>query len=104
MGIHARPAGTLVKAVKDFKSVVLVEHDGKTAGGTKLIAMISLGIRFNDVITITVAGPDEDIAVVAMEKFSCNICLDIFRPVRIDICAEECDALLERLKPYLVEE
>ena len=30
--------------------------------------------------------------------------LDISKPVRIDIHAEECDVLLEQLKPYLVEE
>ena len=30
--------------------------------------------------------------------------LDISKPVRLDIHAEECDVLLEQLKPYLVEE
>lgn len=30
--------------------------------------------------------------------------LDISKPVRMDIHADGCDALLEQLKPYLVEE
>ena len=69
MGIHARPAGALAQAAKEFESVVLVENDGKTAEATKLMAMMGLGIRCNDTVTVTVAGPDEDEAVVAIEKF-----------------------------------
>ncbi|MBM6871375.1 HPr family phosphocarrier protein [Pseudoflavonifractor phocaeensis] len=30
--------------------------------------------------------------------------LDISKPVRMDIHTDSCDALLEQLKPYLVEE
>ena len=48
---------------------MLVENDGKTAEATKLMAMMGLGIRCNDTVTVTVAGPDEDEAVVAIEKF-----------------------------------
>jgi len=69
VGIHARPAGALAQAAKEFESVVLVENDGKTAEATKLMAMMGLGIRCNDTVTVTVAGPDEDEAVVAIEKF-----------------------------------
>ncbi len=69
VGIHARPAGALVKAAKEFDSVVLVEFNGKTADITKLMSLMALGIRCNDTITVTVAGLDEDEAVVAVEKF-----------------------------------
>ena len=32
MGIHARPAGMLVKEVKNFQSKVILEKDGKSVG------------------------------------------------------------------------
>ena len=35
VGIHARPAGLLVKAAKAFQSSITVEKDGKTAAATK---------------------------------------------------------------------
>ncbi len=34
VGIHARPAGLLVKAAKGFQSSITVEKDGKTAAAT----------------------------------------------------------------------
>ena len=35
VGIHARPAGLLVKAAKGFSSSITVEKGGKTAAATK---------------------------------------------------------------------
>ena len=69
VGIHARPAGLLVKAVKGFQSSITVEKDGKTAAATKLMALMSLGVKQGNVITVTVEGADEDEAAAAMEKF-----------------------------------
>ena len=36
-GIHARPAGELVKLVKQFESVVTIEKEGKKADCRKLL-------------------------------------------------------------------
>ena len=35
LGIHARPAGMLVKEVKNFKSKVTLEKDGKVIDATR---------------------------------------------------------------------
>lgn len=39
LGIHARPAGMLVKEVKNFKSKVTLEKDGKVIDATRLMAV-----------------------------------------------------------------
>ena len=42
VGIHARPAGLLVKAIKAQDSTVTIaKADGKSAAGTKLMALMA---------------------------------------------------------------
>ena len=69
VGIHARPAGLLVKAAKAFQSSIVVEKAGKTAAATKLMALMGMGIKQGDTITVTVEGGDETEAAAAMESF-----------------------------------
>lgn len=69
-GIHARPAGLLVKAAKALDSTItLANAAGKTAAATKLMAVMGLGIKQGDTITVTVKGGDEEASATAMEKF-----------------------------------
>ena len=44
-GIHARPAGELVKLVKGFESKITIEKDGKTVECRKLLALMGLGVK-----------------------------------------------------------
>ena len=69
VGIHARPAGILAKKVKEFNSVVTISKDGKSAEAKKLMAVMGLGVKQGQTVTVTVEGADEDTAVVEMEKF-----------------------------------
>lgn len=69
IGIHARPAGMLAKTAKGFDSVVTVEKDGKSAAATKLMALMGLGVKCGDKITVTAEGTDEQQAADAMKKF-----------------------------------
>lgn len=69
-GIHARPAGLLVKAAKVLDSTVALENAaGKSAVATKLMAIMGLGIKQGDTVTVTVEGGDEEASIAAMEKF-----------------------------------
>ena len=69
-GIHARPAGLLVKAAKALDSTITLETAvGKSAVATKLMAVMGLGIKQGDTVTVTVEGGDEEAGVAAMEKF-----------------------------------
>lgn len=70
VGIHARPAGLLVKAVKALDSTVTIaKADGKSAVGTKLMALMGLGIKQGETVTVTVEGGNEDANFAAMERF-----------------------------------
>lgn len=69
-GIHARPAGLLVKAAKVLDSTVALENAaGKSAVATKLMAVMGLGIKQGGTVTVTVEGGDEEASIAAMEKF-----------------------------------
>lgn len=68
-GIHARPAGLLVKKAKEFESKCVLTKDGKSAELTKLMALMALGVKYGDIITVTITGSDEDAACAALETF-----------------------------------
>lgn len=68
-GLHARPAGALVNLAKGFKSEILIKKDSKSVNATKLMALMGLGIRKGDEISVTVTGDDESEAAEAIESF-----------------------------------
>ena len=70
VGIHARPAGLLAKAAKALDSVVTVEKaDGKSAAATKLMAVMGLGVKCGDMVTVKVEGGDEVANAAVLEAF-----------------------------------
>ena len=67
VGIHARPAGLLVKAAKALDSTVTVEKvGGKSSAATKLMAVMGLGVKGGDTVTVTVEGGNEEASLQAM--------------------------------------
>lgn len=68
-GIHARPAGELVKAAKEFTSAVTITKDNKKADAKKLFALMGLGVKQGMEIVVQVEGEDEETAAVALETF-----------------------------------
>ena len=69
LGIHARPAGMLVKEVKNFQSKVTLEKDGKTVDASRLMAVMGMGVKKDQTVTVTVEGDDEDTACDAIKAF-----------------------------------
>ncbi len=70
VGIHARPAGLLAKAAKTLDSVVTIENaNGKSASATRLMAVMGLGVKCGDTVTVKVEGGDENNSLAAMEDF-----------------------------------
>lgn len=70
-GIHARPAGLLVKQAASFKSdiKILNEENGKEADLKRLMAVMALGVKQGNSIVVTVEGEDEDEAFTVLESF-----------------------------------
>ncbi len=68
-GIHARPAGTLVKEVKKYESAITIEKDGKVAKANGVLGVMSLGVKQGEEVTVKADGADEDAAIAALEAF-----------------------------------
>lgn len=68
-GIHARPAGELVKALKDFTSTITITKDGKSADAKRIFGIMSLAAKQGQEITITAEGEDENTAIKTIEEF-----------------------------------
>ena len=69
VGIHARPAGMLVKEAKKFSSKITISCNGKPADLTTLLSLMSMGIKCGTEIEITAEGDDEDDAIEAVGNF-----------------------------------
>lgn len=70
-GLHARPAGLLVKQSASFKSniKILSEASGKEADLKRLMAVMALGVKQGDSIVVSAEGEDEAEAVTEIETF-----------------------------------
>ena len=69
VGIHARPAGLLVKKVKEFASKVTITKNSKTVEAQKLMAVMALGVKKGETVKVSVEGEDEETAFAEVEKF-----------------------------------
>ena len=69
VGIHARPAGVLVKEAKKYASKITISKEGKSADATKLMALMSMGVKQGEEVTVSVEGDDEETAAAEIEKF-----------------------------------
>ena len=69
LGIHARPAGLLVKEAKKFESTVSITKGEKTVDASKLMAVMALAVKNADTVTVTVEGADEDAAFEGIKAF-----------------------------------
>ena len=63
-GIHARPAGMLVKAVKEFSCDIKIAKDGKAMN-----CIMGLAVKQGEEVTLTFDGADEDAAYEAISNF-----------------------------------
>lgn len=69
LGIHARPAGELVRQVSNFQSAVKLSANGRTVDAKGILGIMSLGVKQGHEITVTAEGTDEDIAIRELEVF-----------------------------------
>ena len=68
-GIHARPAGLLVKEAAKFKSSISIAKGTKKGDLKRIFAVMSLCAKKGDEVTITCTGEDETAAAAAIEAF-----------------------------------
>lgn len=68
-GIHARPAGQLVKLVSGYKSACQIGKAGQLVDGKRLLVVMKLAIQQGEELTMTFDGPDEVEAAAAAQNF-----------------------------------
>ena len=69
VGIHARPAGILVKEIKKYASTVTIAKGEKSVNALKLMALMGMGIKQGDTVKVSIEGTDEEAAAAAIEEF-----------------------------------
>jgi multiphosphoryl transfer protein len=65
-GIHARPAGQIVQALRGLDARVTVQAHGRKASAASAVALMSLGVRRDDEIVTVATGPDAEAAIEAL--------------------------------------
>ncbi len=68
-GIHARPAGLLVKEASKYRSDIKIECNGKEADAKRIFSVMGLSAKCGDNLKITICGEDEDQAKECLEDF-----------------------------------
>lgn len=69
LGIHARPAGLLVKEATKFSSEIKLTKGEKSSDARRLFSIMGMGVKQGDEVKVTCSGADEDDAITAMKKF-----------------------------------
>ena len=69
LGIHARPAGMLVKEAAKFTSSIKIAGPKKEVDAKRIMGLMKLGAKQGDTLTITCEGETEDAAAASMESF-----------------------------------
>lgn len=69
LGIHARPAGLLVKEAAKFQSDIKIKKGEKAADAKRIFGVMGLGVKTAEEVTVTADGADEAEAIAALEAF-----------------------------------
>jgi len=68
LGIHARPAGLLIREIKKYRSLVTFSNREGRSADNKLFDIMKLQIKHADTLGVTVKGSDEEETAVAIKK------------------------------------
>lgn len=68
LGVHARPCALLAQRCVNFRSIVTVTANGKTADGRNVLELLALQVRPGDTMVLQVNGEDEEQALEAIRE------------------------------------
>ncbi len=68
-GIHARPAGMLVRFAQSTPDRITVKNRDKSADATRLFALMSLGAKKGDTLEFTVSGENCEETSARLREF-----------------------------------
>lgn len=62
-GIHARPAGVIVKTAGKYQSQIIFTYEGKAFKATAIMALLGAEIKGGSLVEISCEGSDEQLAM-----------------------------------------
>lgn len=68
-GVHARPAGVLVKAAASYSSKITITKDDTSVDAKRIFGIMGLGVKQGQQIKVTVEGDDENKAFEELQEF-----------------------------------
>jgi len=68
-GIHARPAGEMVKLLKAFESTITISKGEQTVDAKRILGVMGLAAKQGQEIVVAVEGIDEEKAAQEIESF-----------------------------------
>jgi phosphoenolpyruvate---glycerone phosphotransferase subunit DhaM len=72
IGLHARPAATVARAMTGFDASVTVHFGQSTADGRSVLALMALGARGGDEVRVTATGPQARDALRTFEEMAAD--------------------------------
>ncbi len=69
LGLHARPAGQLVKAAAGYSCDVKLTANGSTVDAKRIMGVMRLAAKKGQEITVSCTGADEEKAAAELEAF-----------------------------------
>ncbi len=72
LGMHARPAGQLVKVASSQPCDVKLSANGQTVDGKRIIGVMRLAAKQGQTLTVTCEGQGEEEAAAVIEEFLKN--------------------------------
>lgn len=60
MGLHARPAGVMVKRLKDLSINVTIKCGQRSANAKKLFQIMGMAVKCGETVTVELEGENEE--------------------------------------------
>ena len=68
LGLHARPAATLVQTVLKFQSDVHISLNGHRVNAKSIMGLLTLAAAQGSILVVTCTGPDAEEAIAAVRN------------------------------------
>ena len=69
IGLHARPAGMLVKEAKKYSSRITLFANGKESEATRLMSLMAMCIKCGTTVRVCAEGEDEELCAEELKTF-----------------------------------
>lgn len=69
LGLHARPATSLIRLAKNYKSAISLKKGEKTIRLNSMLNILSLNVKGGETVSIFIEGEDEQAASANIDQF-----------------------------------